>query len=80
MPRKWLWWVWPLWFLLILISFAVLETFGLTYSADGPTLSRFIWTIGQKWPLSIFLWGFVSGGLAVHFFWNWDPSKGDKNG
>jgi hypothetical protein len=35
------------------------------------TLSHFIATIGARWPLSIYLMGFLSGGLAVHFFWPW---------
>jgi hypothetical protein len=80
MRGKWLWWAWPVWLLLIVVSFSVLEGIAFEYAADGPTLSRFIWTIGQKWPLSLVLYGMLFGGLAVHFFWNWDPSKGDKNG
>lgn len=37
------------------------------------TLSRFVFTVGAKFPLSIFLMGMVVGGLAVHFFWHWCP-------
>lgn len=37
------------------------------------TLSRFIFNIGETWPLSIFLMGMLTGGLAVHFFWHWCP-------
>ena len=38
------------------------------------TLSRFVWSVGQKWPLSLVLWGMIVGGLSVHFFWNWCPA------
>jgi hypothetical protein len=35
------------------------------------TLSRAIYNLGAKWPLSIFLMGLFTGGLATHFFWRW---------
>ena len=37
------------------------------------TLSRQMWIWTQAWPLMPFLWGLVTGGLAVHFFWHWCP-------
>ena len=70
MTRKWLWWAWPAFLLAFLVGFAVLEGIAFEY----------LWTIGQKWPLSLVLWGMVVGGLSVHFFWNWNPKKGDTNG
>ncbi len=35
------------------------------------TLSRYMATIGAKFPLSIFFMGLVIGGLSVHFWWHW---------
>jgi hypothetical protein len=29
------------------------------------------WT--RTWPLMPYIWGVVTGGLAVHFFWHWCP-------
>jgi hypothetical protein len=37
------------------------------------TLSRQMWEWTCAWPLMPFLWGLVTGGLAVHFFWRWCP-------
>jgi hypothetical protein len=38
------------------------------------TLSRFMASIGSKWPLSIGLFMFCIGGLCVHFWWPWCPA------
>jgi len=57
-----------------LIAVAVLlgyEAFAL--ATDRRTLSRQMWIWTQAWPLMPFLWGLVTGGLAVHFFWHWCP-------
>ena len=59
---------WTLYLFAVLAFFAILEYRGWR---SGNTLSRYVATIGQKWPLSIFLWGLLVGGLAVHFFWHW---------
>ena len=53
-----------------------LEAFALM--TDRLTLSRYIWEIGEAWPLFIFLCGFVTGGLAVHFWWHWNPKTTDR--
>lgn len=59
-------------------SFGVLETLAWT---DGKTLSRSVYDLSQAWPLSTFMLGHVTGGLtfglAVHFFWHWNPA--DQN-
>ena len=67
-------WMWIIWLLVIVISFTVLEAYALKYPQSQFTLSRFVWSIGQKWPLSLVLWGMLIGGLSVHFFWNWCPA------
>lgn len=77
---EWLWYVWPLCLFAGIVIFAVFEAIALKHSEDGPTLSRFMWTIGQKWPLSLVLFGMTFGGLAVHFYWNWCPLLGSTNG
>jgi hypothetical protein len=66
--------VWVIWLLLVVLSFTVLEAYSFRHPERMNTLSRFIWNIGQKWPLSLVLYGMLFGGLAVHFFWNWCPA------
>ena len=62
---------------ILLVTFVVLviafEAFALL--TDRLTLSRFIFEISEAWPLFIFLCGFVTGGLAVHFWWWWHPRE-----
>ena len=57
--------------LLAITFFAIFET--LRHDARFNTLSMFIYTIGSKFPLSIWFMGIFCGGLAVHFFWHWCP-------
>lgn len=64
-------WAWVAWILAIVASFAVLEGFAL--ATDRHTLSRFVWETSQAWPLLPWIVGNLTGGLAVHFWWNWDP-------
>lgn len=64
---------WVIWLFLFAGSFAVLERYAFNHPARENTLSRFIWSLGQKWPLTLVLWGMLIGGLSVHFFWNWCP-------
>lgn len=44
------------------------------------TLSRAVWTLSTAWPPLIFLDGLVVGGLAVHFWWRWNPDSSTKGG
>jgi hypothetical protein len=67
------WWVG---LVLALTFFAWFEARGLRHGARQATLSRWVYTIGATLPLSIFLMGFLVGGLAVHFFWHWCPDLG----
>jgi hypothetical protein len=67
--------MWLLWFVALVISFALIERYAFRYPERQWTLSRTIWHIGQKWPLSIFILGMVVGCLATHFFWNWCPAS-----
>jgi hypothetical protein len=53
--------------------FAYFEARAFRHPDRQNTLSRFIFNLGQSWPLSIFLMGMLAGGLAVHFFWHWCP-------
>lgn len=57
-----------------LAFFAYFEWRAFAHPDRQNTLSRFFWTIGQKWPLSIWLMGMFAGALATHLFWNWDPN------
>ena len=56
--------------------FAAFETLAFKWPTRFNTLSRFVFNLGQNWPLSIFLIGFICGGLAVHFYWHWCPDVG----
>jgi hypothetical protein len=53
--------------------FAYFEKRAFDFPNSQNTLSRWIYDIGKNWPLSIWLMGMGSGGLAVHFFWHWCP-------
>jgi hypothetical protein len=66
--------VWIVGILVAIVFFAVAEGYAFRYHDRQNTLSRFIWTIGQNWPLSIWLMGLFAGCLASHFFWHWDPA------
>lgn len=65
---------WVVWLLVIVVSFIVLEAYAFRHPTRQNTLSRFMWELGQKWPLTLVLFGALFGGLAVHFFWNWCPA------
>lgn len=67
-------WPWILWLAAFAVSFAILERYAFNHPTRENTLSRFIWTVGQKWPVSLVLYGMLVGGLAVHFYWNWCPA------
>ncbi len=56
-----------------ILYFACFEARAFRHPDRQNTLSRFIFNLGQSWPLSIFLMGMLAGGLAVHFFWHWCP-------
>ncbi len=64
----WMWWA--VWFPLTIGSFALIEGYALKHGDRQWTLSRTIATVGEKWPLSIALFGAFFGGLLVHFFWH----------
>jgi hypothetical protein len=57
-----------------IVFFAYFEKRAFDFPTSQNTLSRWIYNMGQSWPLSIWLMGMLAGGLAVHFFWHWDPN------
>jgi hypothetical protein len=63
-----------------ILFFAVFEALAFRHPDRLNTLSRAVWTVGQVWPLSIWLMGMFAGGLAVHFFWHWCPSGSISTG
>lgn len=67
---------WIIGTLLAIAFFAVFEARAFRHPDRQNTLSRFVWFLGQKFPLSIFIMGMFAGGLAVHFFWHWCPDQG----
>ena len=60
-------WVWTLWLLAWIASFAVFEGFAIR--THRTTLSAFVWALSKGWPPLPFVCGLVAGGLAVHFWW-----------
>lgn len=60
--------------MLAIAWFAVGEAFALRHPQRAHTLSRFVYTIGARFPLSIWLMGVFAGILAAHFFWHWCPA------
>jgi hypothetical protein len=65
-----------LWIIGTLIAigfFAVVESYAFKHPERQNTLSMAIYTIGSKWPLSIWLMGVFCGALATHFFWHFCP-------
>ena len=63
--------VWTVWLASLAGSFWALESYAIRH--DYPTLSQFIADINKAWPLTSTLFGVLMGGLAVHFFWHWNP-------
>lgn len=65
---------WLIWIAVLVVGFTIGERYAFQHPTRQNTLSRFVWTVGQHWPLSLVLWGMLIGGLSVHFFWNWCPA------
>ena len=66
--------------LVAIAFFAIFEGAAFKHPERYNTLSHFIYTVGSKWPLSIWLMGMFAGGLAVHFFWHWCPAGSFSGG
>jgi hypothetical protein len=62
------WWMWGVFFLLSVGGFALVEGLALRHPDRQFTLSRCIAYLGENFPLSIWVSGIFSGGLAVHFW------------
>jgi len=67
------------------LAWAFVALFLLAYEAwalatGGETLSRAMWEMTQAFGVLPFILGVVIGGLAVHFWWRWDPTKGKHGG
>lgn len=62
---------WLIWLAFLVISFAAMEAYSL-YDHTA-TLSRFVWQATEAFPPLPFIAGFLSGGLAVHFWWTANP-------
>lgn len=71
---------WIIGTLAAILFFAYFEARAFKHPERQNTLSRSIYLLGSKWPLSIFLMGMFAGGLAVHFFWHWCPDPASSVG
>jgi hypothetical protein len=84
------WLVWPvgivIWLALGWGAFAYFEAHALHHDArkDQITLSMFCYTIGSRFPLSIFFLGLLVGlfwgTLSTHLFWHWLPAGAVNSG
>ena len=75
--KKW-YLIWSLWLLAIMASFGVFE--GVALATGGVTLSRFTWDLTLAWPLIPVVYGGLFIGLAVHFWWHWNPPGSNSEG
>ena len=74
---------WSVWLVANAVLFAILEGWALSRHDPeaGLTLSRYVYDAAKAWPLLVFILGQLTGGLAVHFFWRWNPEDaGDRRG
>lgn len=71
MMRRYGRWIWLGLGIFFIVGFAFFESSAI--NNDGLTLSRLIYDANQAWPITSVIFGAVFGGLAVHFFWQWDP-------
>lgn len=62
---------WEIGIFFAIVFFAVFEKRAFDHPNRQNTLSYTIASIGEKWPLSIWLMGLFAGVLAAHFFWPW---------
>lgn len=69
--------IWTIFIVGFVVIFAIIE--GWAIATGGTTLSRYTWELSKSWPLMPFVLGLVSGGLAVHFWWHWDPENQNDN-
>jgi hypothetical protein len=60
--------------------FAIFEARAFRHPDRANTLSHAVYTIGSKWPLSIWIMGAFCGSLATHFFWHWCPDGSISTG
>lgn len=67
-------WIWLLGLVSAMVFFAAVEGTALRHPTRLNTLSHDIAYIGAKWPLSLWICGVATGGLAVHFFWHFCPN------
>jgi len=68
--------MWAVFFVNVVIWFAFVEGFALKYAKRQATLSYCIAWLGVHFPLSIWIFGVITGALAVHFFWPYCPFGG----
>ena len=73
-------WPWAVGATALLLWFGYWETMAFLHPDTYDTLSHTVSTIGAKWPFFLVLFGYVTGGLSVHFFWSWAANPMGKGG
>lgn len=64
---------WVIGILIAIAFFVWFEARAFRWPDRQNSLSRWVYDIGAKFPLAIWIMGAFAGGLAVHFFWHWCP-------
>jgi hypothetical protein len=62
---------WSLFWVAVIVAFAIGEWASIRY--NGKTLSHVVSVAAFNWPLLPYIYGILTGGLAVHFFWHYCP-------
>lgn len=74
----------PIWLIAGWASFAYFEWRGIRHPDRQHTLSKFLYFVGSKFPLSIFLGaliiGLFIGTISTHLWWHWCPPGSTSTG
>jgi hypothetical protein len=64
----------------MLVFFTFFESYAFNHPTRVNSLSRSMFNLGSKFPLSIMFFGMLVGGLGVHFYWHWCPPGSNSYG
>ena len=69
-------WMWLSGLFGAIAFFAAIEGLAFKHPDRQATLSWTLAILGERFPLSIWICGVFTGGLAVHFWWHYCPFGG----
>lgn len=71
---------WILGAILFIAYFGIVERYAFNHKDRTNSLSRALFNLSLRFPLSIMLFGALIGGVAVHIFWHWCPPGSNSFG